>query len=940
MRSLVPAILALFALTIAPHASAQIGVWEDLMNSDQSPRGIRWKRINTPHFEIVFPAELQVEANRVANRLEQVRGPVSASLGTSPERITVLLPNQTTRTNGAVSMVPLRAYWYSTPPQGGELGSVEWYDMLALHETRHVAQMNAIDVGFTRVLSRAFGDVGLVPSAVLIPNWWWEGDAVGVETALSSGGRGRMPEFDMELRAHLLSGRALTYGQATRGSYRTWTPDHYLLGYFLTTRVKRTYGGKAWENVIQSTASRVYDPRAFSRALRKEIGRDAEDLYHETMRELRGLWEAQLRGVSLTEAAVRTRSSASWTSYRHPQWVGGDAFVAVRWGLRDRPALVRIDATGAETSLTPIAAMGGHISAAAGRVVWAERRPDPRWGERDVSVIRLYDLASRTTRTLTRSTKLFSPALSPDGRKVVAVEFTPKRRSALVVLDTGTGAELLRMQFAAGEFLALPRWSTGGDQIVFLRQADGQNAVSALRLSDGLIRDLIRGAGEHFGRVLLHGNHLLYNSAHSGIDNLYAIDLETSERFQVTSRRFGAFAPSVSPDGQRLLFNDYTADGYAAAEMPLDPGQWTPLKAVQDRSIRYYEPLIAQERAGDVLASVVDSLYEVSDYKPAAGLVNVHSHPWLVTPRGISAGVWSNNELNTLAVQAGYEYHRTERTNAVTLRGSYSGLYPILDFGLAAGKRSVMEEGEDEDEPHAVWNERSITAGVRLPLAFRNGTFKKWLSLGAHASVIHVTPDAQSKGMPPRSGRFASMTYEAQLGRSRSWMDGLWPDHGESVSLAYRHTLLGSDHKAAQLSAEGRVYRRGISAQHRLMLRAGVEKQRDGGYQFASATSTPRGYQRVNGQSMLTFSGDYSIPLVHPDLSVGPFFVRRVEGTLFYDHAISLGSTLPTYRSTGLELTADVVPFGLPFGLDLGVRSSYRVAEGRHSFEPIIRLRL
>jgi hypothetical protein len=71
---------------------------------------------------------------------------------------------------------------------------------------------------------------------------------------------------------------------------------------------------------------------------------------------------------------------------------------------------------------------------------------------------------------------------------------------------------------------------------------------------------------------------------------------------------------------------------------------------------------------------------------------------------------------------------------------------------------------------------------------------------------------------------------------------------------------------------------------------------------------------------------------------MGPLFVRRVESTLFYDHATSIGTKAPAQRSAGLELTADVVPFGLPFGLDLGVRSSYRLADGRHRLEPIIRL--
>lgn len=912
------------------------------MDGNQSPPGIRWKQINTPHFEIVFPAELQANANRVANTLEHVYRPVSASLSTAPDRISVFLPNQTMQANGGVTLAPRRSYWYSTPPQGGELGSVDWYDMLALHETRHVAQMSAVNVGFTRVLTRAFGDIGMTPPMLLIPNWWWEGDAVGVETALSSGGRGRMPEFDMQLRAHLLSGRELTYGQATRGSYAVWTPDHYLLGYFLTTHVKRTYGAAAWANIIRSTAERSYDPSAFSRALRRETGRGVEALYQETMNELRGLWETQLRELPLTDATQRTSRPTVWTSYTLPQFVDGESLVALRAGLRDRPELVRIDAAGTETPLVPISAMGGHISAAAGRVVWAESRPDARWGERDFTVIRLYELASRRVRTLTRPSKLFSPALSPDGRRIAAVEFTAARRAALVILDTETGAELLRRQAAPGEFLSLPKWSTSGDRIVFLRQHGDRTAVSALRLADTSVRDLVEATGENFGRMLLHGSYLLYNSPYSGIDNIYAIDLATSTRYQVSSRRFGSFNPSLSPDGRRLLFNDYTADGFAVAEMPFDPGEWTPLSAVQDRSIRYYEPLIAQEGVGNALVSVPDSVYEVTDYNGAADLLNVHSRPWSASPGGAWLGLSSTNKLNTLAVDVEYDYDRSERTNVFTVRGSYSGLYPILDFGIETGGRGELQEGQDGQEHRATWQERAIQGGLRVPLAFREGPFRKWLTLSAHASVVQVTSDAQSADIAPQSGGFASMTYEAQVGRSRSWIDGLQPDRGESVRLGYRHTLPGSDYQGALISAEGRVYRAGLGAQHRLMLTAGLDRQAHEGrsYPFASGTAFPRGYERSGGRSLLMLSGDYAVPLLHPDRSIGPLYVRRIAANLFYDYALSRGPVEATYRSTGLELTAETVPFSLPLSVELGVRSIYRFLDGQHRFQPIIGFRM
>src|SRR6185369_17289511 len=111
------------------------------------------------------------------------------------------------------------------------------------------------------------------------PAWFLEGDAVGTETALSRSGRGRIPEFDEAQRAIRAGGRRDSYWKAMWGSYDDFVPNHYVLGYALTTHVKRRYGADAWRRVL-STSSRIAPvPNAFSIALRRVTGKGAAALY-------------------------------------------------------------------------------------------------------------------------------------------------------------------------------------------------------------------------------------------------------------------------------------------------------------------------------------------------------------------------------------------------------------------------------------------------------------------------------------------------------------------------------------------------------------------------------------------------------------------------------------------------------------------------------------
>src|SRR3546814_2945385 len=82
----------------------RISDWSsDVCSSDlygQNPPGLKWKQMETPHFQVIFPEVLLGEARRTAEILEYFRPYESSPLRDFPEKTPILLQNQTVISNG------------------------------------------------------------------------------------------------------------------------------------------------------------------------------------------------------------------------------------------------------------------------------------------------------------------------------------------------------------------------------------------------------------------------------------------------------------------------------------------------------------------------------------------------------------------------------------------------------------------------------------------------------------------------------------------------------------------------------------------------------------------------------------------------------------------------------------------------------------------------
>ncbi len=359
----------------------------------QEPNYINLKQIKTENFQIIFPKEFIDEAQRLANTLEVVYVYGSETLNNKPRKISVILHNQTVISNAAVIWTPRRMEMFSCPPQG--IYVQDWLEQLAIHEFRHVVQVDKLNQGITKLLYLLLGEQAV--AAVLglyIPPWLLEGDAVLTETLLSNSGRGRLPGFERELRAQLLIKGAYKYDKAVFGSYKNFITNHYKLGYHIVANTRKNFGPDVWPDAFDNVAKKPFMLAPFYQSIKQSTGLSKTQLYDSTMSEIKSLWEEQYFNTEYSDFNLITKKqNKDFTNYSFPHYLTDSTYFAVKSSIDDITRFVEIDRDGNETILfTPGYLQDDGVCFSNNTIVWAETRYDIRWSLQSYSDIKTYNI--------------------------------------------------------------------------------------------------------------------------------------------------------------------------------------------------------------------------------------------------------------------------------------------------------------------------------------------------------------------------------------------------------------------------------------------------------------------------------------------------------------------------------------------------------------------
>lgn len=937
--------------------------------SGQNPFGIRWYEISDSNFRVIFPQGSERVAQHVLNTLRIARGPVSQSLDAKLRKLSVVIQAQNTDNNGFVSGGPRRAEFYNTPPQNPSgLGLNDWFEELCVHEYRHIVQLDNANQGWGKFLNAIFGNTGtVIAEGITNPWWFWEGDAVGCETVFGFGGRGRLPSFDATLRMQLLSHQKISYTRAVCGSMKRMVPNHYVLGYYMTSYVKNHYGIYAWDTILSKSYHRIPLPATFSHCTKKVTGKKLKQVYADMTRELTDSALLRYRTSDTFPAHyIHQPNQKFFTQYRFPCAMPNGTVVAMKSGLGDGglvayksasldfAKLVVIEKDSSEKTLcmTGVLDDNGRMGSGGQKIVWTESTYDPRWGARNYCDIFMYDLGRHKRIRITRQQRLHAPDISENGNLICAVEWNTKSECFLVLINPETGQISKRFANPGNAFCLQPTFAEQDKSIVFLKSKPGYKSIWKLDIATGTETELVPWIGENLGAPELRGSVVFYNSTESGIDNIYAVNVETGSRYMVTNRPFGAYHPAITADGKHLLFYDLQPKGALIASMDNDSGKWKKMESVKVRGrIRYFNGYIHQE-GGNILTAIPKDSFAVKRFHRLKNSLNIYGWGYQLSSSSpdIRVGINSQDLISTTQLNAGLAWDRNERNFGKYASLRYLGFYPVLSLSYIDGSRHDLysfREGKKVFDSSSKYHFQTTDFTVAIPFNFSVGKFIKKMNISAAAFFTTISKHdvfSNEYYKEPREAFYGTRYNFSYQVAMRQAIRDVAPRLGYGIDVIYQHTPFGSSVQASQFAADAQVLLPGITRHDAFRFRGMFQNNWQDNYYFKNAYFFVRGIQNTLSHQLWIGTAEYKFPLVYPDANLlDLIYVQRARTTLFTDYGRAfLTYTDPTqppylgyqyFQSVGIEQTFDcnILRFLIP--VNMGIRSSWDVRRNTWNFQ-------
>ena len=910
----------------------------------QDPAMLKWRQINTDNFQLIYPDYYEEQAQHLAQKLEKVYDYASYSLNHKPAKISVILHTQNVKSNGLVAYAPKRSEFFTTPHQA--IYPLDWLEQLAVHEFRHVVQIDKINSELPGIIKILLGEQGTaLVFGTYLPWWFIEGDAVVTETALSDFGRGRLPSFLMEHRAQVLEKGKYSYDKAYLGSYKDYVPNHYQLGYYMVANSRKRYGADLWDKVI----TRVAKLTPFNTALKKETGMNKVALYNSVFDSLNAEWQTQDKNHINDKLTVLTKPSKVYTNYKYNHLLENGDIVSYRTSLNKIPAFVRIGKDGNEKIIhQPGTIFEESVNYKEEWIIWAEQIPDLRWSHSGRSEIQLLNINTGKEITFQPEFNAFAPCISPDLNQVAVVEADFSSNYYLSVYNLSSGGLVSRIQTPVNNYFLSPHWLNNKELITVLLTKQGKR-LARFQIETEDYNILINRELGDIKHLQIHGNKLYFIGSYSGVDALYEFNLESKKITQLFEPRFGVAYPAISEDGT-FVVSDYTSDGYRLIQLqkpsPKD------IKEIVPATYPLAKDMAAQELGVPDLI-VTDSVnYPSKEYSKSNHLFNFHSWaPLYIEPYNYEfvpgVSLMSQNVLGTAEAVLGYKWDTSEKTGQFYGRYIYKGWYPVFDLKISAGKRASnyyqitehVQSGQivsrDTTLERYTWKETSFTATTKLPLNLSSGKFYRTLQPQVSYEFTHNKNDDSTPEVFPE-GSYQSMSYHLyyrQVIRS-SYQDVL-PNFGFILNGSYYHSPFGSKNLGSMLGGQSILYIPGLMSNHGTKLYGGMQSRTNGDhYSFSDIVRFPRGWGKVTTKELSLLSIDYKLPLVNPDWSLGGLsYIRRISATLFYDYAFltryqyqdgnPVGTFYQNISSYGLELIGDLNFLRFYAPVKIGFRTSY-----------------
>lgn len=902
--------------------------------SANDPASLRWNTLSGQKYKIVYPQGLDSLAFEYSSMLEWQNHFVGNSLGMAPGQfqkkpLPVVFHSLCALSNGVVTWAPRRMELV-TIPQWHNPSAMPWIYDLTIHENRHAAQMQ---FGYKHVFKPfgwLFGEMfpgalaGLYPGKLLL-----EGDAVVAETGLSNDGRGRNASFLGYYYYSFDNGQWRNWMRWRLGSYYRYTPDHYAFGYLILSGIRTKYDAPLFmADYFDYVSRRPYNPYPFRTVLKKTSGKRFKESYPEILRYHYDTWAADTTARKPYMSWRPVTNSRIQTEYGNPNNTPDGKFLFVKEDIYHAPALVEIDSVGHERRLFGVSSAIDKINYddTDSTLVWSEILKDPRWGQKQKSVIKTYDFKTKNVRQITRNGVLIYPA---EFNKVCLAAIRYENSGGSTIVFVGKAGGDIIEEWKVPPFIQPVDLTTIDNTIYVAAVAEGGFGIWKLNKNADFTcsaEEILTPTPIQVGSLESDNGDLTFESDWDGTWEFFRMNLETKKLYRVTSSKHGGNDYSLCEDGSicwtKPSLNGNQVVYTSAAELVPKEINWE-----DHHHYPIAEKLSAQEN--ELASKDTPSHQDIRESsrptrKGASSAIVPKFHSWApawIDYDAVSAMSYENlphlaspgimgffqNDLSTVGGYMGYQAKpEFDKNGNLSFRHgghinlTYRGLYPVFEAKVDFNDRGKIEY-------------RQVTQRDTVD----NKVYK----------TTKIKPEQCSKP----SVRFSLSTYIPWSWSSGGTLVGLIPNASITYSNDAYYDEYGTEHLGILLSAGLRAYvmqrtpsacvypRWGIGGEAKyagtlayLYAYGYLPGIAGGGFKVTALSQTvvnpksifigahanmlPRGYVDFNGYLYggKKFTIDYAAPFYMGDWNIGTaFYCTRGIITPHFDYSI------PTYEKVG-----------------------------------------
>lgn len=675
------------------------------------PAEWNFKKITTPHFDVIFDARQQALGEEYARQAEKAFSILSPVFTATPERTLLIINDKTDATNGYATRVPyphIMIYPVLPGPYESLSESGDWSLELISHEYTHILTFEPA-TGIFKALRGVFGSV-LAPN-LLLPNWWKEGLAVQVESSLGTqGGRLKSIYQDATIRAMAMNG-TLTANTIDKANefIPTWPEGmrSYLFGSLFWSQAVQDVGFEGANRLNLEHSGRV--PYLVNQPAENILNATYEEEYEKALAETqrRALEQIEvLKKVpfsNLQALPMEAKYSSAPAISRDGKYL---ALITVDYKsdrvmeifIRDPETKtmtkkLKVEIKSEEDPLAPTTKKDGPPSGSIQKMAWFNHSPTLVFDQlhyvnriERYSDISMYDLKTLKTKRLTQGLRAREPAVSPDDSKIAFVKLD-SGQTRLGIFNVATETHEILYTPNTGERISAPVFINNNVILFALRDSQGNEQLRHFSLQTKKATPILtQFAQARFPIVTKMG--VIFTSSQNGVHNLYLASRDLKSARPITHVPTMVTLSTFDPINDELYTTTMTADGPRVQR--IEKASWEKTPATLPK----IEPLFA-DRFTKLLTTpaTATAAAKVSDSETKAGAPTSESKADTESNPSLSKNT-SATEMKSASTSATEtttpnpsqtpsstgNASATSATETVPASGPSTSSYPITDY--------------------------------------------------------------------------------------------------------------------------------------------------------------------------------------------------------------------------------------------------------------------